>query len=315
MLRAPLNGSLTHSIMKSACTSKCRPIVVLGAERSGTSVAAAVVHQWGAYAGEEAKIRKGDAENVHGYWEYTPIWDFLAEIGDFKTGASWWDDTFQERVTRKLGLPEYVRKARELLGAMRAGNRPWVWKDPALAFFLPFWKPLWGNPAYLVMVRNPYDTARSWLKFVAGPDTVESPDFIATNLLRWQFMMLLILEHLEDAPAVIFVSYEELVRHPEVECERIGAFLAESCDRADRKRRIHAMAAAIDPALWHNRSRVEFPQIREATEAQKDLYRFLRLKVQTPSVKFDAERYRMPSGWRGLVREQEALIRRQRHEE
>jgi hypothetical protein len=70
-------------------TSKPHPIIVLGVERSGTSVVAEMVCRWGAYSGEDEKLRKGDEHNIQGYWEYTPIWDFLVELGDLAAGVSW----------------------------------------------------------------------------------------------------------------------------------------------------------------------------------------------------------------------------------
>lgn len=58
------------------------PIIVLGAERSGTSVLAEMIHRWGAYAGAPDHTRLGDPQNPRGYWEYEPIWRMLVEIGD-----------------------------------------------------------------------------------------------------------------------------------------------------------------------------------------------------------------------------------------
>jgi len=54
---------------------------VLGAERSGTSVVAEMVHRGGAYAGESEKVSTVDEYNPQGYWEYKPVWDFLVELG------------------------------------------------------------------------------------------------------------------------------------------------------------------------------------------------------------------------------------------
>ena len=71
--------------------SKSHPIIVLGVERSGTSVVAEMLHRWGAYAGPFEKLHKADAHAPRGYWEFLPLWDLLAELGDFDAGATWWD--------------------------------------------------------------------------------------------------------------------------------------------------------------------------------------------------------------------------------
>ena len=41
--------------------SESHPIIVVGAERSGTSVVAEMVYRWGAYAGPSEKLHKADA--------------------------------------------------------------------------------------------------------------------------------------------------------------------------------------------------------------------------------------------------------------
>ena len=53
--------------------SESQPIIVLGAERSGTSVVAEMVHTWGAYAGASERLHAADAHAPRGYWEYMPL--------------------------------------------------------------------------------------------------------------------------------------------------------------------------------------------------------------------------------------------------
>jgi hypothetical protein len=77
-------------------------IIVLGAERSGTSVVTDMIHCWGAYAGEPEQLTAANDHNPQGQWEYNPLWEFLAELGDFAQGATWWDPAFEERIKTKL---------------------------------------------------------------------------------------------------------------------------------------------------------------------------------------------------------------------
>ena len=188
----------------------CRPIIVLGAERSGTSVAAEMVQRWGAYAGEPDQLTPGDARNPQGFWEYKPVWDFLAKLGGFDAGASWWDADFQTHMREKRSQPVYRDEALALIAGMDKAGRPWFWKDPALSFFLPFFQAIWGNAVYVITVRDPYDIARSWQQFVLPPKFEGAVSLIAGNLLRWQYMISLILEHTEAAQDKIFIPYEEL---------------------------------------------------------------------------------------------------------
>ena len=96
--------------------SESYPIIVLGVERSGTSVVAEMLHRWGAYAGPPEKLHKADAHAPRGYWEFLPLWDLLAELGDFDTGATWWDKDFQRL---PLGYLEYLNVQEALLKAWR----------------------------------------------------------------------------------------------------------------------------------------------------------------------------------------------------
>ena len=101
--------------------SETHPIIVLGVERSGTSVVAEMLHRWGAYVGPSEKLHKADVHAPRGYWEYEPLWDLLAELGDFDTGATWWDHGFQQRIENKAADPVYRKKATELMAEMQIG--------------------------------------------------------------------------------------------------------------------------------------------------------------------------------------------------
>ena len=171
--------------------SLCRPVIVLGAERSGTSVCAEMVHAWGAYAGDPGELAAPDELNPRGRWEYLPLWELLAEIGGFAAGASWWAEDFPAQVAAKAAEPRLAGRARGLVAGMAARGRPWLWKDPALCHFLGFWRPFWRAPVFVVMVRHPVDIAVSWNQFrVAGGRAQTS---LECNLLRWQHMMLSVL--------------------------------------------------------------------------------------------------------------------------
>ena len=221
--------------MKTQGTSKRRAIIVLGPERSGTSVAAEMVRRWGAYAGDAEKLRKGDEQqSAKGYMEYPPIWDFLAKLGDFAEGVSYWDASFEERIKRKLRIPQYRDEALGLIAGMERDENPWVWKDPGQNFFLPFWKEIWGEAAYIIMVRNPYDTALSWKKFVMVRHLVGSSSMIEVNLLRWQYQMLRILLHTDEEESKMFLCFEDLMREPRTQAGKLHDFLARATDASGK---------------------------------------------------------------------------------
>ena len=282
------------------------PIIVLGVERSGTSVVAEMVHRWGAYAGPSEKLHRADAHAPRGYWEFLPLWDLLAELGDFDAGATWWDHDFQERMKKKATDPAFRRKATKLMAEMSNGG-PWFWKDPALSHFLPFWKQIWDDAIYIITVRHPFDTAVSWQKFIMPSNMKVRISFVAMNLLRWQHMMTQILLHTEDAQHRLFLSYEDIVRQPRAQAERLACFLNSKFGQRDSP--IQAIADAVEPQLWRNDCGIPFEQVSEATAEQKALYTFARRKIDNPFALFDVAQYPLPPGYLEFLNVQEALLK------
>lgn len=281
-----------------------QPIIVIGAERSGTSVVTDMIHRWGAFAGPPEKLAPANEHNPRGQWEFEPLWDLLAEIGDFAHGANWWSESFQSRVATKLDDPALVAKARALMAEMDEGGRPWVWKDPAFCHFLPFWQGIWGNVVYVVTVRHPFDVARSWQR-VAMSGHQQSADFIACNLLRWQHMMLSVLRATEATARKGFVEFEELIAEPFGQARRLASFLDHQIRRTTSDETVASMASAIDPALHRHRFGRPLTEIPESMPPQHALYDFLRHKVAHPAAHFD-DSFDMPEGWREYVRHNEA---------
>ena len=282
------------------------PIIVLGVERSGTSVVAEMVHRWGAYAGAPETLHEADIHAPRGYWEFLPLWDLLAELGNFASGATWWDRDFQQRIKAKAADPVYRTKAIELMSQMDKG-RPWFWKDPALSHFLPFWKQIWGDAIYIITVRNPRDTAVSWQKFIMPSNVKVRISFVAMNLLRWQHMMTLILQHTEDTQHRLFLSYEDIMRQPRVQAERLAEFLNSKFENQISP--IQPIVDAVDPRLWRNDCQMPFDQVPEATEAQKALYSFARQKIENPLEPFDITKYPLSPGYLEFLNIQEALLK------
>lgn len=282
------------------------PIIVLGVERSGTSVVAEMVNRWGAYPGPAEKLHAADAHAPRGYWEFLPLWDLLAELGDFEAGATWWVRDFQQRMGKKAADPVLRKKAVNLMAEMR-NEAPWFWKDPALSHFLPFWKQIWDDAIYIITVRNPLDTAVSWQKLIMPPHMKDRISFVATNLLRWQHIMTLILQHTEDAQHRFFLGYEDIIRNSRAETERLATFLNSKFGK--RASPIQDMVDVVEPQLWRNDCGIPFEQATEATSEQKALYAFAKRKIDNPFAPFDVAKYPLPPGYLEFLNVQEALLK------
>lgn len=259
---------LPNSRMSELANGIDGPIIVLGVERSGTSVLAEMIHRW---------------------------------------GATWWDANFHERMKEKASDPKYKKIALVLLGEMRKEGRPWFWKDPALCHFLPFWKQLWCDPLYVITVRHPLDTAVSWQRFIMPPKLEGNVSFIPMNLLRWQHMMMQILEHTTGTTHRLFVPYEEVIRNPRAQTQRLSAFL--NSRYGNRMSRVNEMIDVVDSELCHYNCNTPFQDATEATCEQKALYVFIQSMIDNPQLPFDKTAYPMPPGHREFLKVQDALIR------
>ena len=258
------------------------------------------------------KLHKADTHAPRGYWEFLPLWDLLAELGDFDAGATWWDHDFQQRIEKKADDPAFRKKATELMTEMSKGG-PWFWKDPALSHFLPFWKQIWGDAIYIITVRNPLDAAVSWQKFIMPSNVKVRISFVAMNLLRWQHMMMHILQHTEDAQHRLFLGYEDIMRQPRAQAEKLTCFLNSKFGKQISP--IQEMVDAVEPELWRNNCSIPFEQVVEATSRQKALYAFARRKIDNPFEPFDVSKYPLPPGYLEFLNIQEALLKAYRERE
>jgi hypothetical protein len=245
-----------------------------------------------------------DRLNPHGRWEYGPLWDLLERIGGFAEGANWWDETFPATVAAKADDQELRAAAEAMIEQMEQRGTPWVWKDPALCHFLPFWRQFWPGPVYVVATRHPLDVARSWQQFARGNG--QQPTSVRCNLLRWQYMTSQALAQ-TAAAGRLFVEYEQLALDPKTQANRLARFLDNQCLTATTEALIAQMATACDVALWRNRDGYQ-RSTGELTAGQSDLYAALRRKaadslaaIQVPA---------MPDEWRSVVMSEEAARHR-----
>lgn len=278
--------------------TQSRPVIILGVDRSGTSIVARLAHEWGAYGGDFAQLTRSDPFNPSGYWEYRPMVLFLHEV--FKeVGRNFWRPGFEEALRSAAENPRLREPAAGLVASMAAGGPAWFWKEPWLSVQLPFWKEIWGDASYIITVRNPYDSAVSWEKMMLPREARGRISIIALNLLRWQHFMMSILCNVDGSRRLLFVPYEDLVRDPRSQCVRISRFLDQETGAAPTgEDRIERMVNAVDPGLWRNKSETDFSQIKIASRDQKAFYELLRRKVDDPYEPFDAADYPIYPGWR-----------------
>jgi hypothetical protein len=281
-------------VLPSTTPSSCRPIIILGVDRSGTSLVTELVSRWGAYGGDPALLQPANQGNPRGFFEYRPMQDFLTELFT-SAGVGEWNPAFSDLVRARAFEPRYREAALRLVAAMETAGRPWFWKEPGLCLALSFWEQIWKEPIYVVVFRNPHDSARSFERFLP-PALQKRIQVTAYFALRWQHFMLVTLAHAERNPAKLFLRYEGLLRSPVESCRRLCDFLDQQCVHSDgADDRLLSMVETINPGLWRNKQEVSFFDLPEATPEQKELLRFLEAKTADPQIPFDPERFPLPA--------------------
>ncbi|MCB1036845.1 MAG: sulfotransferase [Acidobacteria bacterium] len=277
---------------------KPRPIIILGVDRSGTSMVSEMVSRWGAYGGPDPTLSTGDEKNQRGYWEYEalrPLLDELLLCAD----VSEWHPMYRVELKKRSQETYYRKKAEDLIAPMEIPGKPWFWKDPDLCLMLSFWLELWKDPVFVITVRNPYDSAVSMEKFVLS-DELRNKKYrlITAYLLRWQCFMVSILSELNRKPEKIFLQYEELMESPDVQAKRLFEFLNRACGASDDDHdRLQNMVQVVTPGLWRNRSPMPLERVPQASKEQKGLYQLLCQLTENPAEPYSVARYPMYAGW------------------
>ena len=273
-----------------------QPIIVLGMHRSGTSLVAELIDKWGAFGSDQ--FLATDYRNSQGYWEYEPLVHFNRRLlvsvqsQSFVPPSDKHEATLRERALE----PAWRREALQLVSAMELGLRAWYWKDPRLAVTLAFWQQFWDDPIYVITVREPVDTALSLHKIYKLPMTA--------GYLLWQRYMTAALRYAANAPQRIFVQYERLLSAPVQQCRRLSGLLEQRCGPDPAlagDQRIDAMLAVVNPSLRTNSNSCSLLSTPEASEGQKNLYRYLQAMAIDQDRLLEPAAFEIYAGWRDYL--------------
>lgn len=205
---------------QSAATQAARPraLLVLGMHRSGTSALTRVTNLLGVALGDD--LMPAHETNEKGFWEHASIVglndQLLAALG------SGWDDARAlpedgwERAELAPIRDHIVERLRADFGAVGL----WGLKDPRLCRLLPIWQSLLAElgvePAYVLIVRNPYEVAASLARRDRMPED--------KALLLWLRHVLEAERHTRGQ-ARAFISYDALLGDWRGQVESLGARL------------------------------------------------------------------------------------------
>jgi glycosyltransferase involved in cell wall biosynthesis len=132
-----------------------QPIIVAGAHRSGTSLAASLLESAGVNVGD--RLMEGNESNPRGHFEDMDFVVFhrmsLVTIGLHQDG---W------LLSEVPDLPDdLVALAGAILEQKRKSGRPWGWKDPRTVLLLSLWSSLVPEATYAIVYRSPWEVVDS----------------------------------------------------------------------------------------------------------------------------------------------------------
>ena len=129
-------------------------IIIAGFHRSGTSLAAQLLHEAGLSMGQD--LLRAAPSNPYGHFEDREFVDLHGNILK-DNGLNW-------QVSSPLIphiAPQRWAAARELVKRRRLEHRVWGFKDPRVCLFAGFWKHLMPAARILVVFRSAVDAAYS----------------------------------------------------------------------------------------------------------------------------------------------------------
>lgn len=239
-------------------------VFVLGAHRSGTSVAAGACDALGAVLGQ--RFIAASDENPRGFFEDEDI----VQLNDRLLRSAWlsWDAlgyVWQEDFAAPEYRP-YHERAVQLLRERFSGQSLAAMKDPRLCILLPFWQAavreaLDADVYYVLAVRHPAHCARSQKARNSADD-----DFHLIGkrrehvLLLWATYMYQALVALQaNADKLLVLDYESMVAAPADHLARLAEFLSVPMEHESTE---DFAARFVDAGL--NRSTLQGPPRRQS---------------------------------------------------
>ena len=217
--------------------------IILEMHRSGTSLAAGLLHSMGISAGSPEMLIPAADDNPKGFWERVDVMQLNDEA--LASCKATWDHVAD---FNPCSLPTEAEKhfheqARVLVTALE-GESPWFVKDPRICLLLPLWQKVLKSPFFVLVSRNPLEIALSLRVRNLFP--------ISYSLALWEHYLLSALRGIQGSPAII-ISHARLLADPLTETRAVFNALQDLS-----RYNIHMPSAIqlnkiINPRLHHQR--------------------------------------------------------------
>ncbi len=148
--------------------------IILGAARSGTSMATGVLRQAGYFMGNN--LCPADSGNPKGYFEDRDInginEELLAQVTPGRPAGILGRVFFRKRPIHgqrwlvRVPVNTVIPTSPEMIARIKTltQQEPFCFKDPRFCYTLPVWRPFMKNVVFVCVFRHPAETAHSLLK-------------------------------------------------------------------------------------------------------------------------------------------------------
>jgi hypothetical protein len=237
-------------------------ICIIGMHRSGTSMIAQLLHQFGLYLGPDNQLLGATSANTDGHFEHKGFLKINRALLEHFQG-SWESPPRSEAGWETDTALEPLRADARVLIAELSARSLWGWKEPRTTVLLPFWKSLVPGLRFVICVRSPLEVAKSLAKRNDIP--------VEQGMFLWQRYTRAALEDSKGSPRLI-VHYEDFFIDPDKTIERLARFSG-----LEKPANISLGESGVRPELRHQRSGLaEILSLQSVPAENKFLYLGLR---------------------------------------
>lgn len=186
--------------------TKGEVFVVMGFQRSGTSLLANIVNTCGVFFGKKSELKKPLITNPDGFFEHEEIsnlsWEYLKEAG-YHDNINYDVNLHPKNLWRRIKRLVTVKNMHNVLYDLSFGQEKWGIKNFPIFYYL--WKDYLPKHKIIAIYRNPYVSTHSFLNiFWPSKFTYEY------GLLLWTQAQKDLIYHISQTDSIL-IQYEDLI--------------------------------------------------------------------------------------------------------
>ena len=186
--------------------TKGEAFVVMGFQRSGTSLLSQLVNACGVFFGPEDELKQPSITNPDGFFEHKKVsalsWEYFREVG-YKNNIDYDANLHTKNIWQKLSRLVTVRRIHSVLYRLSIRQEKWGIKNFPLFYYV--WKDYLPKHKIIAIYRDPYASTHSFLNiFWPSKFTYEY------GLSLWVQAQKDMLYHLSQTESLL-IRYEDLI--------------------------------------------------------------------------------------------------------